>query len=217
MTDALLRAVGGASWADGSATAPVVVLLLHGYGSHERDLVPVVDELGVTAPWASLRAPLELGNGGAAWFSLGAPGDPDPGPVAAATAAIWEWVDAHVPPTARILPLGFSQGGFMATQLLRTRPGRVVAPVVLAGFVLGAAQPADEHLAAERPPLFWGRGDVDAVITADAVERAAAFLAAHTTLVERVYPGLGHGVSGEELADVRRFLREQTGSDAIAG
>lgn len=216
MTDALLRAVGGATWAADSATAPVVVLLLHGYGSHERDLVPIVDELGLTAPWASLRAPLELGDGGAAWFAIGTPGDPPPAPVEAATAAIWEWVDAHVPETARILPLGFSQGGFMATQLLRTRPERVAAPVVLAGFVLGSPQPADERLAAERPALFWGRGDADQVIRADAVERAAAFLRASTTLVERVYPGLGHGVSAEEVADVRAFVVEQLGADVLA-
>ena len=53
--------------------------------------------------------------------------------------------------------VGFSQGGLMATQLLRTRPGRVAATVVLSGFVQAAPQPADEQLAAERPAVFWGR------------------------------------------------------------
>ncbi|GAA2752679.1 alpha/beta hydrolase [Amnibacterium kyonggiense] len=215
MTDALLHAVGGATWAEASPTAPVVVLLLHGYGSHERDLVPIVTEVGVTAPWASLRAPLELGDGGAAWFAIETLGDPPAAPVEAATAAIWEWVDAHVPATARVLPIGFSQGGFMATQLLRTRPDRVVAPVVLAGFVLGAPQPADERLAADRPALFWGRGDADRVIPVEAVERAGSFLRASSTLVERVYPGLGHGVGAAEVADVRAFIAEQLGADAI--
>jgi phospholipase/carboxylesterase len=106
------------------------------------------------------------------------------------------------------VPIGFSQGGFMATQLLRTRPDRVLAPVVLAGFVLGVPQPADERLAAERPALFWGRGDADGVISTEAVEGAAAFLPGHSALVERVYPGLGHGISAEELADVQAFLAE---------
>ncbi|MGT2426449.1 alpha/beta hydrolase [Amnibacterium kyonggiense] len=216
MTGALLQAIGGAAWAERSSTAPVVVLLLHGYGSHERDLVPLVGELGLTAPWASLRAPLELGGGGAAWFAIESFGDPPAASVAAATAAIWEWVDAHVSPTTRVLPLGFSQGGFMATQLLRTRPDRVVAPVVLAGFVLGVPQPADGRLAEERPALFWGRGDADRVIPGEEVERARDFLTAHTALVERVYPGLGHGVGPAEVADVRAFVVERLGADAVA-
>lgn len=212
MTDApvLLEAVGSPTWAE-AAEAPVVALLLHGYGSHERDLIGLMPELALQIPWASLRAPVELGNGGAAWFHLETLGEPAPEPVAAATDAIWAWVDEFVAPTTRVLPIGFSQGGFMATQLLRTRPDRVVAPVVLAGFVAGTPQPADQRLAEERPALFWGRGDADGVITPDAVARTAAFLPGHTALVERVYPGLGHGVSAEEIADVRAFLDARLG------
>ena len=210
MTDVLLHAVGGPSWSD-APSAPAVALLLHGYGSHERDLVGRVPELGLDVPWASLRAPIELGNGGAAWFAITSPGDPDPEPIAAATDTIWAWVDAHVAPGTRIVPIGFSQGGFMATQLLRTRPDRVLAPVVLAGFVLGAAQPADERLAVDRPAAFWGRGDADTVITGAAVARTASFLPQHTTLVERVYPGLAHSISGAEIEDVREFLATHLG------
>ena len=210
MEDQLLQAVGGPSWVD-AATSPAVAVLLHGYGAHERDLLGLVPELGLELPWASLRAPIELGSGRAAWFTITSPGDPDPEPVTEATDAIWAWIDAHVEPTTRVVPIGFSQGGFMATQLLRTRPERILAPVVLAGFVLGASQPADERLEAERPAVFWGRGDADGVITPAAVARTAAFLPVHTSLVERVYPGLGHGIGGDEIADVRTFLAEHLG------
>jgi phospholipase/carboxylesterase len=203
-----LRAVGGPSWETEAATAPAVVLLLHGYGANEHDLTGLVPELALELPWASLRAPLEMGNGGAAWFAITAPGDPAPEPIAAATDALWAWVDEFVPATTRIVPIGFSQGGFMATQLLRTRPGRVLAPVVLAGFVLGTEQPADELLAIDRPAVFWGRGDADGVITPDAVDRTAAFLPDHSTLTQRMYPGLGHGISAQEIADVRAFLAD---------
>ena len=37
--------------------------------------------------------------------------------------------------------------------------------------------------------------------------RAARHL--HTTLSRHVYPGLGHNVCGEEIADLAAFLREQ--------
>ena len=41
---------------------------------------------------------------------------------------------------------------------------------------------------------------------ADVHARTAAFLPTHTTLVERIYPGLGHGISADEIEDVREFL-----------
>jgi phospholipase/carboxylesterase len=104
-----------------------------------------------------------------------------------------------------------SQGGLIATQLLRTRPERVAATVVLSGFVQAAPQPADEQLAAERPAVFWGRGARDPMIPADAIERTRQWLTAHSTLTERVYPGLAHGISNQEIADVRAFLSDRTG------
>ncbi|MGN6445751.1 alpha/beta hydrolase [Amnibacterium sp.] len=215
MTTPALRAVGAPGWTEAAATAPLVALLLHGFGAHERDLGGLVPELGLALPWASVRAPIELGNGGAAWFPIRSLDDLDPEPVRAATDALWAWIDAAVGPRGRILPIGFSQGGLMATQLLRTRPDRVVAPVVLAGFVQGEQEVADDRLAADRPALFWGRGDADPVIPAAAVARTAAFLATHTALEARVYPGLGHGIAAQEVDDVRMFLAAQLGEAAV--
>ena len=190
-------------------TAPVT-LLLHGYGSHEHDLAGLAPELRLDGPWASLRAPLELPTGGAAWVAITTPGNPDPAALSDATDAVWAWVDAHVPSTAPVVAVGFSQGGLMASQLLRTRPHRVAATVILGGFVQGAEQPGDAVIAEERPPVFWGRGAEDRVIAPHAVARTAEWLPSHSSLVERVYPGLAHGISGEELADVRAFLAEAT-------
>jgi phospholipase/carboxylesterase len=185
-----------------------VVLLLHGFGADEHDLPGLTPALGLDLPWASLRAPLDVGSG-AAWFAVTTPGSPDPQVVEAATDTIWEWVDANLDPGTRVVPIGFSQGGLMATQLLRTRPDRVLAPVVLAGFVLGAGQPADGILADDRPPVFWGRGAEDRVIAAPAVTRTESWLPLHASLNRRVYPGLAHGISAAEVADVRDFLAEQ--------
>lgn len=116
------------------------------------------------------------------------------------------WIDARLSPRAAVVAVGFSQGGLMATQLLRTRPGRIASTVILSGFVSAAEQPADERLAAERPAVFWGRGARDRMIAADAIERTGRWLSAHSTLTERVYPGLAHGISDQEIDDVRTFL-----------
>jgi len=201
----VLRDIRSQGW---SVNAPIAMLFLHGFGANEHDLPGLAPALDLDLPWASLRAPREIGNG-AAWFAVITPGSPDPVVVEAATDTIWVWVDANLDPGTRVVPIGFSQGGLMATQLLRTRPERVLAPVVLAGFVLGAPQPADGTLAADRPPVFWGRGAEDRVIAAHAVARTESWLPLHTSLTARVYPGLSHGISGPEVADVRDFLVEQ--------
>ena len=213
----VLSDVRSPGWPSDTAAEPAVALLLHGFGSNERDLTGLVPALGLPLPWASLRAPLELGNGGAAWFSITTPGNPDPGPVAEATDAIWSWVDTHVDAATRVIPIGFSQGGLMANQLLRTRPDRVLAPVVLGGFVLGAPQPGDATLAASRPLVFWGRGAEDRVITEAAIDRTSAYLPQHSALVERVYPGLAHGIDAAEIGDVRAFLAVHAGVGALSG
>ncbi|MEZ0448498.1 alpha/beta hydrolase [Cellulomonas sp. ICMP 17802] len=195
---------------DRATTAAGTVLLLHGFGSHEHDLAGLGDLVSDTLPWVSLRAPLALSPRGFAWFPVVTPGSPDPASVATATDAIWAWVDEYLGADAPVIPLGFSQGGLMATQLLRTRPDRVRATVVLGGFVQAAEQPVDEELARSRPPVFWGRGADDHVIAEHAIDRTTQWLPAHSTLVEKVYPGLGHGIDGRELADVRAFLAERT-------
>lgn len=203
-----LRDVRSPGW---TATAPVVALVLHGYGSTEHDLTGLAPAVGLTIPWASLRAPVDLG-GGSAWFEVTTPGNPDADVVAEATDSIWAWVDAHLAPESLVVPIGFSQGGLMASQLLRTRPERVLAPVILAGFILGAVLPADAPLAETRPPAFWGRGSEDRVIAAPAIARTESWLPHHTTLNGRVYPGLAHGIDAIEAADVRYFLAEHVGA-----
>ena len=206
----VLTDIRSADWA--ASSEPAVALLLHGFGSNERDLTGLMPAFGPSLQWASLRAPIDLGVGRHAWFEIITPGNPDAAPVVAATDAIWDWVDANVAPTARIVPIGFSQGGLMASQLLRTRPERVLATVILGGFVLGAAQNADSSLASDRPPVFWGRGAEDAVIGRPAIDRTSEFLPRHSSLVERVYPGLAHGINAAELDDVVDFVSKATAS-----
>ncbi|WP_291049627.1 hypothetical protein [Herbiconiux sp.] len=52
------------------------------------------------------------------------------------------------------------------------------------------------------------------MIGAPAIARTREFLPAHTALVERVYPGLAHGIHAQELADVREFIAPYTGASA---
>ena len=44
------------------------------------------------------------------------------------------------------------------------------------------------------------------MITAKVTGRTGRWLPAHSTLTRRVYPGRGHGIGDQEIADVRAFL-----------
>ena len=56
--------------------------------------------------------------------------------------------------------------------------------------------------------MFWGRGTHDDVIPTGLVEHTAQWLPAHSELSGRVYQGLTHSISEQELADVHVFLSQ---------
>lgn len=184
-----------------------LVIVLHGRGSDERDLAALFPLLPVGFVYASLRAPHRFGPG-FAWFddAVERPGDPRVASADTMTDAVLAWL-RHLPwrPTT-VGALGFSQGGAMATHLLRQGHGIVSFAVNLSGFAVGGAHPADAALARELPAAFWARGAVDPFFTPDLVHRTEAWLARHTTLESAVYPALGHSVSDEMLRDVVDFL-----------
>ena len=187
------------------AGTPLLVAL-HGVGSHERDLLGLAPALPAAWTLASLRAPMPWGQG-FSWYPLGTPGSPDPVAVDAAAAEVLDWIDSVAADHPRVGLLGFSQGGSMALQLLRARPAGFAFAVSLSGFVVpGVEDSRDEAVAAVRPRVFLGHGDLDAVIPPEATARTQAWAAAHTDVTDRGYAGLPHAVSSAELEDVAAFV-----------
>ena len=192
----------------GPADAGSMLLLLHGRGADEHDLLPLAEALRSPDRVVALRGPVPW-QGGRAWAEQTA--EDDGGGLDEAAAAVGDWLDREAAAGragTRIRLLGFSQGGAVALQLLRRAPDRFAAVVLLSGFLAAGDAPGDAELARLRPPVFWGRGAIDPVIPRPAVERTREWLERHATLDERVYPMLGHGVAEAELADVAAFLRD---------
>ncbi|MCI2957765.1 dienelactone hydrolase family protein [Agromyces atrinae] len=201
-------------WSAGSADREgrPLLLLLHGYNSHEGDLFGLAPYLPLQPAIASLRAPLRA-DFGHAWFPLTAEGlEKAVEGADDAAHAILAWLDALDPQPASVGLLGFSQGGAIAIELLRAAPHRFEFAVNLAGFALPGARDGDEALAATRPPVLWARGTDDTVIPPEAIARTNRWLPAHVDLTERIYEGVGHSVSQGELDDVVEFLRARYAS-----
>lgn len=183
-----------------------LLVLLHGFGSHEGDLFGLSPYLPLRPVIASVRAPL-VASMGYAWFPL-----MDGGMAAAldaadaSTDALLGWLDREAPEAPSVGVLGFSQGGAMAIELLRREPGRFAFAASLAGFALPGEREGDAELATVRPPVFWGRGTEDQVIPSEAVVRTQQWLPAHADVDARIYEGLGHSVSERELGDLVAWL-----------
>jgi len=189
-----------------------LLLLLHGYGSHEGDLFGLSPQLPLQPVIASVRAPLPVGQG-FAWAPLASQADAATVSASAdaAARAILDWLDTTESTSVGLL--GFSQGGAVALQLLRSAPERFAYAAVLSGFAVAPGRdhehPGDAALAERRPPVFWARGTVDTVITPDKIDYTDAWLPEHSTLTQRIYEGLAHSISKAELDDVNAFLRAQ--------
>jgi phospholipase/carboxylesterase len=188
-----------------------LVVAMHGWGYDERHLFTFAHLFPAEMVVASVRAPYPEA-GGYAWFpTRGNPiGNPQPRVANDAAQVALDWLDT-LPPAPSTGLLGFSQGGAMVLQLMRRAPGRFDYGVQLAGFVVDDCQPGDEVLARQRPPVFWGRGELDTVIPQQAIARTQSWMGAHTSPESVVYRGLGHDVAGPEVTGFAAFIARQLG------
>lgn len=191
-----------------------LLVLLHGYGSHEHDLFGLASFLPPAFVVAAVRAPLAppFPTPGWSWFPIEGVRARSADSVTAAAQALLDWVDVSTDASAAVGLLGFSQGAAVALQALRLSPDRFAFAVALAGFVADGDLPTDARLAERRPPVFWGRGARDEVIPPERIVHTTDWLPRFTELSGRVYPGLTHSVSEDEIDDVRTFLAQRLAS-----
>lgn len=190
-----------------------LLVLMHGYGSFEGDLISLAPFLPENFVCASLRAPVTLGPpivDGFGWYEIIERGNPDVASLTKSTAAVLDWLDglnARVSGgLGEITLMGFSQGGCMVSMLMRARPERFTAGVICSGFIAEMDAPGDAILAERRPPVFWGRDENDPIILPQMVTPILSWLPEHSTLVSKLYPGIQHSISREELGDIHAFL-----------
>ena len=118
------------------------LVLLHGRGTDENDLFPLLDELDPDRRLlgATARGPLSLPPGGSHWYVIRQVGSPDPETFHATYALAGGWLDGllaeHGIPPERAILGGFSQGAAMthALGLDAGRP-RLAGLIALSGFI----------------------------------------------------------------------------------
>ena len=189
------------------------LLLMHGRGTDERDLLPLVDEVDPTRRVIGItpRGPLSLPPGGRHWYALGGIPTPNPETFHPTYAALTAFVD-RLPqltgvPWERTVLGGFSQGAVMsyAVGLGRGRPSPA-AILALSGFL--PEVPDFELELARRQGLrvAIGHGSLDPIIPVRFGQQAAERLAGAGLDVTYRESPMPHTVDPGFLAELRPWL-----------
>ncbi len=186
------------------------LLLLHGTGGTENDLVGLADHV---APGAALVAPRGRVSerGAARFFARLAEGVFDPAEVAARTDELAEFIReahaAYAPHAPGFYALGYSNGANIAAALLQLRPDVPLAGAVLLRPMVVVERPASPHTLTGRTVLLLN-GDRDPIVPLDHPPRLAALLTGGGADVRRtLHPATGHGLAAEDAELARDFFK----------
>jgi phospholipase/carboxylesterase len=184
------------------------LLLLHGTGGDENDLVPLAQSV---APGAALLSPRGqvLERGMPRFFRRLAEGVFDPEEVRTRTHELADFVRAALDAYRLQAPiaLGFSNGANIAATLMLLRPR------ILAGAILLRPMTVLEHdgNGLDGAPVLMLSGSGDPIVAPESARRLATLLAQAGAAVDHRFLAAGHQLSREDLAIAADWLARNGG------
>jgi predicted esterase len=184
------------------------MILVHGRGASAADIMTIAGE--VMVPGVAYLAPQAAGS---AWYPY-----PFTAPLEAnepyLTSALQVLVSlvAKVEtavPASRLVLLGFSQGACLTLEFAVRHARRYGGVVGLSGGLIGPdGTPRDYPGDFQRTPVFVGCSDVDPHIPKERViEAGQVFERMGAEVTVRLYPGMAHTVSPDEIEVVRAIVK----------
>jgi phospholipase/carboxylesterase len=189
------------------------IILLHGRGAHEEDLLGLQPYLDPNALLVAVRAPLSFPYGGYTWYETLHIGIPEPVQFAESYDRLVQFLEdvrKHYPVDPnRIILLGFSMGAVMAYACALTKPEMIHSVVAHSGYI-----PEDTALAFRWKDLkgrgfFVAHGTEDPIIGVEFARRARMLLS--ETDAELVYKEylIPHSMSEESVSDLSQWIRKR--------
>ena len=188
--------------------APLVVLL-HGRGSHEREIIALAEHLPAGPAYAAVRAPIAEG-GGYAWFANRGIGRPVAESLRSTMDGFRAWLDEVAPPGRPVVLIGFSGGAAFAGGLVLDDPGRYAGAAILYGTLPFEAGVPTTPARLAGVPVVVAQGEHDTVIPRELLDRTWSYLLGESgapTIARR--DPVGHGISAEALATLGGWLQER--------
>ncbi|EJM61863.1 putative esterase [Pseudomonas sp. GM50] len=184
------------------------LLLLHGVGSNETNLVSLAASLPEDLEILLLRGPLQAGPQGFAWYQVNFTSN---GPsfsyeqAESSRQLLKQFIEA-LPPLPTVVA-GFSQGGIMSASLGVTEPELVAGFGVLSGRMLREIDPqiaSDDRL--KSVSAFIAHGYRDGVLPIDWAREADTLLTKIGVKHETHFYDMAHEIIAPELVDFSQWL-----------
>ncbi|HYB96398.1 MAG TPA: dienelactone hydrolase family protein [Vicinamibacterales bacterium] len=184
------------------------VILLHGRNAAPENILELVPRLN--RPHCRYLAPAAPNR---SWYpySFMAPiesNEPHLSNALAQVRAIVAEVEATGVPKGRIAILGFSQGACLATEFLIRNASRFGGLIAFSGGAIGPPGTRWDFTGSfDGTPMFFGCSDTDAHVPEARVRESAAVVERMGARVTtKIYPGMGHVVSDDEIAQAQQIL-----------
>lgn len=197
---------------------PPLLLLLHGYGSNEQDLFSFASELPDELLIISARAPMSLGFGSYAWYTIhfdntnGKFSDIDEAKESRDKIATFidEITTTYNVNKDKIFLLGFSQGTILSYSIALNYPKKVQYVIALSGYINQELLPLEINKNNYKNQDFYiSHGTVDQVIPVDWARQAPEFL--NSLKIKNSYQEymVGHGVAPQNFYDFKKWIEER--------
>lgn len=193
---------------------PPVLFLLHGYGSHEEDLFSFADHLPDDYLIISLRAPLSLGFGGFAWYTIHFTESQDKwndkDEAIAVQQLLLHNISYHLNQfelgDKKVSLLGFSQGAIISWAVGLSHPVKIDKIIALSGYlneeIFQYAKNQTDQLR-----CFSSHGIQDPTIDVEWTREGINKLKQRKIeLTYKEYP-MGHGINPENFSDLLQWLK----------
>jgi phospholipase/carboxylesterase len=192
-------------------TARAVMIMVHGRNAAPENILELTDVLD--RPEFAYVGPAAAGG---TWYpySFMAPREQNEPGISSGLAVIESLVTTLLArdfAAERIMLLGFSQGACLTSEFSIRHPRRYGGVMALSGGLIGPPGTTWDDVTAslDGTPVFLGCSDVDPHIPAERVrESEAVFRRLGAAVTRKLYPGMGHLVSGDEIENVQRVMDE---------
>jgi phospholipase/carboxylesterase len=184
------------------------LLLLHGTGGNERDLIPLGRELDSNASLLSPRGKI-LENGMPRFFRRLAEGVFDLEDLKTRTNELADFVAAAVRhyklAADHVVGVGYSNGANVAASMLLLRP-EIMHSAILFRVMVPLIPDKLPDLSSVR--VWIGAGDQDPIVPASETKRLADLLRRGGADVTIRFANAGHGLTNDDLETARDWVRE---------
>lgn len=197
-------------------TQPPLLILLHGYGSNEKDLFSFAEELPDDFLIISAQAPYSLGFGAHAWYAInfddknGKFSDLEQAKASIDKIAVFidEIKDKYNTNRDKTFLLGFSQGAILSYSLSFFYPNKVQNVIALSGYINSELLP--ETISKEITTSYYAsHGSVDQVLPVQWARKTKPFLDnLNLDSSYSEYP-VGHGVAPQNFFSFKTWIEKR--------